>query len=69
MARNPKAQRKHLSGNALRGCDLKGAGAMLALGLTYASAGYKGEFIVDAEFVKALLKEYTDVALPKHNLV
>ena len=53
----------------MRGCDLKGKGSMLALSLTYANAGYKGEFTLDAEFVKALLKEYTDVTLPKHNLV
>ena len=53
----------------MRGCDLKGKGSMLALSLTYANAGYKGEFTLDAEFVKALLKEYTDVTLPTHNLV
>ena len=53
----------------MRGCDLKGRGAMLALGLTLANAGYTGEFTLDADFVRALLKEYIDVALPKHNLV
>jgi hypothetical protein len=53
----------------MRGCDLKGKGSMVALSLTYANAGYTGEFTLDAEFVKALLKEYTDVALPKYNLI
>jgi len=52
----------------MRGCDLKGKGAMLALGLTYASNGYKGEITIDADFITALLGEYAEIAVKASNL-
>ena len=51
----------------MRGCDLKGKGAMLALGLTYASNGYKGEITIDADFISALLGEYAEIAVKESN--
>jgi hypothetical protein len=67
-----KVQPKKSSRNSgkppvMRGCDLKGRGAGLALSLIFAEAGGKGEFIMDGEFVQALLNEMVQIGL-KRNL-
>lgn len=53
--------------DVMRGCDLKGKGAMLAFGLIYASNGYKGEITMDTEFISALLGEYAEIAAKASN--
>lgn len=54
---NPDSSKGIAKPLVMRGCDLKGRGAGLTLGLIFAKAGGKGEFVMDGEFVQALLNE------------